>query len=126
VLQAQGWHGFDNITSSGASRGRWHCGLREDDDTTGPGTVRVNGITGLGTTPGAQYHGPREDNVVVGSGIASQAWGWRLRGQRCHRLGSRKMAVHKWARPWLGTTTLRLRGRFNDGVEALGGDSMMA
>jgi hypothetical protein len=51
-----------------------------------PGTARVDGVTGSGTASGAQHRGRREDNVVAGSGMASQAWGQRLCGRRRHRL----------------------------------------
>jgi hypothetical protein len=65
---------------------------------------------------GQWRRGLREDNVVVGSGTASQAWGWRMCGRRRHRLGSGKMAAHKGARPWSGTTAWRLRGGLDNGT----------
>jgi hypothetical protein len=72
-------------------------GHRFEDGVTGLGrrTARVDGVVGLGTTPGAHCRGLVEDDIVAGLGMASRAWGWCLRGRRCHRLGSRKMAVRK-------------------------------
>jgi hypothetical protein len=78
--------------------------------------VWVDGITGSGTTWGAQHHGLVEDDVVAGSETASQAWGWRLRGRRCYRLQSGKMAVRKGPWPWSGTTVRRLQGGLDDGA----------
>jgi hypothetical protein len=74
VLWAQGRHRFNSVTNSGRH------GLREDDCIAGPGMVRVIGVVGLGTERGAQRCGLGKDDVVVGSGTASQAWGQGLCG----------------------------------------------
>jgi hypothetical protein len=55
-------------------------GLGEDDEATGLGMTQVDGVAGSGMAWGAQLHGLGEDDVVVSSGTASRAWGWRLRG----------------------------------------------
>jgi hypothetical protein len=120
VLRAQGRCGFDGNAGSRASQGRRCHELREDDGTTGLGTARVDGVTGSGTAPGAQRHVIGEDNVVVGSGMVSRAWGRHLRDRRHHRLRLGKMVAHKGARLMSGTTARRLRGGLDDGVEALG------
>jgi hypothetical protein len=54
-----------------------------------------DGVVGSGTASGAQRHSLGEDNIVVGSGMASRAWGRRLHGRRCHRLGSGEMVSCK-------------------------------
>jgi hypothetical protein len=118
AFRAQGQRGINGIAGSRASRGRPHHMLGEDDDAVGPGTARVDSVMGSGTAPGAQHHGLGEDNVVAGSGMVSRAWGWRLRGRWCHRLGSRKMAARRGAQPWLGMTAWRLWGGLDEGEEA--------
>jgi hypothetical protein len=52
ALRAQGWHGFDGVTGSGTSRGRWRRRLKEGDDAAGLGTPRVDGVMGLGNGAG--------------------------------------------------------------------------
>jgi hypothetical protein len=69
-------------------------------------------------TSGAQCRRLGEDDVVAGSGTASQVWGWCLHDRRCHWLGSGKMVVRNEAQPWSGTMTWRLHGGLDDGVEA--------
>jgi hypothetical protein len=91
-----------------ASRGRQRRGLGEDDGATGLETAQADGVVGSRTVWGAQHHGFKEDNIVAGLGIASQAWGRRLRGRWRHRLGSGKMVARKYPRPWLGMTVRRL------------------
>jgi hypothetical protein len=87
--------------------------------------ARVDGVVGLRMVPGAQRHRIMEDNIVVGLGTASRTWGRCLRGQRCHQLGSGKMAAHKGARPWSRTMARRLWVGLDDGVESSREDSMM-
>jgi hypothetical protein len=89
ALRTQGRHGFDSIAGSGRRR------LGEDDGTADPGRAWVIGVTSLGTAWGAQHRGLGEDDIVVGLGTASQAWGQVLHCQWRHRLGSGKMAVRK-------------------------------
>jgi hypothetical protein len=60
-----------------------------------PGWCGFDGVVGSGMASGAQHHSLGEDNIVVGSRMASQAWGWRLHGRRCHRLESGEMASRK-------------------------------
>jgi hypothetical protein len=76
--------------------------------------AQVDGIVGSGMVWGAQHHRLGEDDVVAGSGIASQAWGWCLCGRRHHQVGLGKMAARKGARPWLGTMARRLRRGLDD------------
>jgi hypothetical protein len=109
ALQAQGQCRFDGVVDLETSWGWQHCG---------PGTAWVNGVTGLGTARGAQRRALGEDDVVVGLRTASQAWGRRLCGRWCYRLGSGKMAAHKGPLPWSGTTVWMLRGGLNDGTVA--------
>jgi hypothetical protein len=85
-------------------------GRRGDDDAVGQGMAWVNDIAGSGMALGAQCCGLGEDDVVVGLGMVSWAWGRCLCGQWRHRLMSGKIAARKGARPWLGTTVRRLRG----------------
>jgi hypothetical protein len=66
ALRAQGRHGFDDITSSRC------CELGEDDGTASPEMAWVIGVTGSRIVRGAQRHGPREDDIVMGSGTVSQ------------------------------------------------------
>jgi hypothetical protein len=120
VLRAQRRQGFDRVMGFGASQGRRCRGLGEDDGAAGPGMVWVDGVACSGTAPGAQRRGLREDNVVVGSGTTSRAWGRRLRGQRRHRLGSGKMAACKGDRPWSVTTVRRLWVGLDNGAEVPG------
>jgi hypothetical protein len=42
---------------------------------TQPGLARVIGVVGSGASWGAQRHGLEEDDIVVGSGTTSWAWG---------------------------------------------------
>jgi hypothetical protein len=74
VLREQGQRRFNGVTGSG------HHELEEDNDTMVPGMAWVISITGSGTAWGAQCHGLEEDDVVVGSGMASWAWGQGLCG----------------------------------------------
>jgi hypothetical protein len=60
-----------------------------------PGWCGFDGVVGSGTASGAQRHSLGEDNIVVGSGMASRAWGRRLHGRGCHRLGLGEMASRK-------------------------------
>jgi hypothetical protein len=60
-----------------------------------PGRARVIGVTGSRMARGAQRRGLGEDDVVVGSGTTSRAWGQCLQCRRCHRLGSGKMMARK-------------------------------
>jgi hypothetical protein len=82
---------------STTSQALGHCGLGADDGAAGPGMVRVDGVVGSGTMLGAQRRGLKEDNVVVGSGMALRAWVRCMHGRRCQRLGSGKMVVRKGA-----------------------------
>jgi hypothetical protein len=86
----------------------------------GPRMARIDSVMGLGMVLGAQRRGLREDNIVVGSGMVSQAWVRRLRGQRHYGLESAKMAARKGASPWTGTMAWRLRGGVDDGAETPG------
>jgi hypothetical protein len=83
-----------------------------------PGDGEVHGVTGLGTTPGAQRHGLGEDDIVAGSETVPWDWGRRLCGRQRHMLGSGKMTVHKEARSWSGMMTRRLWGVLNESTEA--------
>jgi hypothetical protein len=80
----------------------------------GPGDGGSQWCHGSGMPLGAQRRGFGEDDVVACSGTASQAWGWHLRGRRCHRLGSGKMAARKGARSWSAMMAQRLRGGLDD------------
>jgi hypothetical protein len=60
-----------------------------------PGRARAIGVPGSGMMRGAQRRRLREENIVVGLGTASRAWGQGLRYRRHHRLGSGKMVAHK-------------------------------
>jgi hypothetical protein len=93
------------------------------------GQSRFESVTGSGVVPGAQHHGIREDNVVAGSGTASQAWGRGLRDRRRHRLGSGKMTTHKgldhgqerWSRgSGEDSTMARMLGEDSTTSQALG------
>jgi hypothetical protein len=57
--------------------------------------LRAQGQRRFDDIVGSRHHVIGEDNVLAGSGTMSWAWGWRLRGQRHHRLGSGKMAACK-------------------------------
>jgi hypothetical protein len=50
ALRAQRRRGFDGIVGSRASCGRQRRELGEDDDAAGLGTMRVDGVAGLGRT----------------------------------------------------------------------------
>jgi hypothetical protein len=112
--------------------GRRHHGLGEDDSAVGPRMTWVDDIVGLGTVSGAQHLGLSEDDVVAGSGTASWAWVQRLRGRRCHQLGSgrgRWWCIKGLNRGWerwcesSGEDSMmvwRLRGGLDDGAEAPG------
>jgi hypothetical protein len=71
---------------SRARGGRWRCRPRD-----GAG----HHVVGSGIAWGAQCHGLGEDDIVVGSGMVSRAWGQGLHCQRHHWLGSEKMAARK-------------------------------
>jgi hypothetical protein len=89
VLWAQGRHEFDGVVGS------VRCGLKEDDNTAGPGTAWVLDTVGSRMVRGVQHRGLGEDNVVACSGTTSRAWGQGLHGQRRQWLGSGKMAARK-------------------------------
>jgi hypothetical protein len=57
--------------------------------------LRDQGQRGFDDVAGSRHHGLGEDDIVVGSRTASQAWGQCLRGRRRHRLGLGKMVVRK-------------------------------
>jgi hypothetical protein len=73
ALRAQGGRGFDGVTGSRTSWGRWHRGLREDNCTVGSVMAQVDGVTGSETTRGAQCRGLGEDDIVAGLGTTSRA-----------------------------------------------------
>jgi hypothetical protein len=54
-----------------------------DDCATGPGMARVDDDAVSVMAQGAQHHGRREDDIVAGSGMTSQALGRRLCGRWC-------------------------------------------
>jgi hypothetical protein len=100
--------------------------LGEDDSTTGLGTAWVDDVIGSRMARGAQCHGLREDKVVAGIGMASLAWGWRLRG-RWHHCSGRGRWRHvngldcgreRWCRGSGvdSTTAWRLRVGLDDGA----------
>jgi hypothetical protein len=91
-------------------------GLGEDDGVASLRTVGVDGIAGSRTASGAQRHELGEDNVVVGSGMASWAWGWCLHGRWRHQLRSGKMATCKGARPCSRIMARRLLGGLDNGT----------
>jgi hypothetical protein len=94
-IALQAWRGrrccglMDGEGSTAPWALRRRC-LREEDNTTGLGTMRVDGIAGSGTVPGTQHRGLREDDIVTGLGMVSRAWGRCLRSQQHHWLGRGK------------------------------------
>jgi hypothetical protein len=62
------------MTASWARGGRLRYWL-------GDGTVDDDAVSVM--AQGAQHHGRGEDDIVAGSGMTSQALGWRLCGRWC-------------------------------------------